>query len=155
MGEKQRICNLRDKNSDLLNYSGLGRVVGIIRFPLEDNDPSYSFQEQSNASQSRNNSDISGLVSMLWVQDAKTFENIDDSKDKDRVSNSMVVNIPKESQFVVLPWPQQHRKHLKEKNTNIVEQQNKHIFFYWPRHSVFHTIESNERLAFGLPEAWP
>ena len=95
-----------------MNYSGLGRVVRISRFSLEDNDPSNSFQEQSNASQSSNHSDISSLVSMLWVQDAKTFENIDDSKDKDRVSTSMVVNIPKKSQLVVLPRPQQHRKHL-------------------------------------------
>lgn len=42
---------------------------------------------------------------MLGVQDAKTFEYINDPEDDDGIADSMVVDIPIDSIFVVLLWP--------------------------------------------------
>lgn len=91
---------------------GPKRLHRVVRFSLEHNDPSNGLQEQSYPSKARDHCNVRRLVRVLWFQNAETFKDINDTEDKDRIANSMVVDIPIESVLVVIFRPQQHRKHL-------------------------------------------
>ena len=49
---------------------------------------------------------------VIRLKDVETLENVDDAEDDDSVTNGMVVDVPIESVFVILLWPQKQSKDL-------------------------------------------
>lgn len=80
--------------------------------PLQHNKPCISFQQHSNGSQGNDNSNIRIFPLFFGVQDVKSFKYVDDAKDYDCVSNWVVIDIPVQSEFVILLGPQKQSKHL-------------------------------------------
>lgn len=85
--------------------------------PLDHNDPCVSFQKYSNTTQCCDNAGVCMLPVIVAIccrhlQCFKSFKDVDDADDDSCVSDTPMVKVPVESDFVIFLWPQQQSKNL-------------------------------------------
>lgn len=81
-------------------------VGGVARsFPLQNDNPCEDLESGSKSSETYQDPDVGPLPFVVRIQDSESLENVDDAEDYDGVSDEMVVDVPVESQLVLLLRP--------------------------------------------------
>lgn len=80
---------------------GLGGLAG---FPPQNYNPSNCFQQQGNRTQHNEHNNVSRFPFLFGLQNVITLEQIDDAKNNNGISNTMVVDIPIKAVLVIFLW---------------------------------------------------
>lgn len=99
-------------------------VVALVRFggflglfPLQHYGPSEGLQWQCNASKDRDHNNVCASPLGVGKQYVETLEHIEDAKNKNWISDSIMVDIPVDAIFMVLLGPQKQCKNLHKRQT--------------------------------------
>lgn len=109
----------------------LNMKSGILRrflsLPFENYGPGDDLQDQCHASQNTDCHNVPCPPFLVNCQYVQAFEDIDDAKDDHSVSNGVMVDVPVESVFVILVWPQKQCKNLKNTQVRVVRLHGKNL----------------------------